>query len=272
MTQSNSVSGDSGFQVGDDAPTHYQARVEKFMAPFVSVVVAAAVSSGDSVLDVACGTGFATRAAARVVGTSGNVVGSDLNQGMLTMARSVPFEGIDISWRQASALDLPYADGEFDAVLCAQGVQFFPSPSSGLREMARVLRSGGRMAVTMWDEIEQNPFFAAEVDMLVRYCDVEPDAWSSGFAEGRTQIESWFEAAGLARVDVELIEVTVSLPPPAIYIPQHLKALPWPSRFFKVSDATRAEAIAHVEARLADYRTGAGVEVPFRSYLASVTA
>jgi len=51
-----------------------------------------------------------------------------------------------------------------------------------------------------------------------------------------------------------------------------LKALPWPSKFFEVSDATREEAIAHVEAMLADYRTDSGVEAPFRSYLASVTA
>jgi len=165
MAESEPTNEGSGFQVSDDAPTHYQAAVERFMAPFVSAVVTQAASPGDNVLDVACGTGFATRAAARVVGESGSVVGTDLNAGMLTMARTVPFEGIDISWRQAFALDLPYADGESDAVLCSQGVQFFPNPSSGLPEMARVLRSGGRMAVTMWDELEQNPFFAAEVDM-----------------------------------------------------------------------------------------------------------
>ena len=261
----------SGFQLGESAPTHYQAQVEKFMAPVVSALVADAVRSGDRVLDVACGTGFASRAAALIVGPTGRVVGTDLNPGMLTAARTLPFNGPNITWQEASALDLPFGGGEFDAVICQQGVQFFPSPSDGLREMARVLRRSGRLAVTVWDDIERNPFFAAEVDMLVRYCEVEPDAWSDAFpGGGEHKISKWFEGAGLKQPRVEVIEEIVSLPPPSVYVPEHLKALPWPSSFFEIPSAVRVEAIEFLDTRLDEYTTSVGIDVPFRSYLASV--
>ena len=69
----------SGFQVDEQGPKYYQDCVEVIMAPFVRTLVATAVQSGDDVLDVACGTGFATRAAAMAVGSGGTVVGSDLS-------------------------------------------------------------------------------------------------------------------------------------------------------------------------------------------------
>jgi len=262
----------SGFQVGERAPSHYQVRVEKLMAPFVSALVAEAIRPGDRVLDVACGTGFATRAAARVAGPQGTVIGSDVNPGMVVAARSVPCEGFDITWQEASALDLPFADGEFDAVISQQGVQFFPSPASGLQEMARVLRPEGRLAVTVWGEIEQNPFFAAEIDMLVNSSDAEPGAGSDAFPiGGDNQIRLWFEEAGLGEPRVELIESIISLPPPSEYVPQHLKALPWSSAFFELPFAAQAEAMEPLIAQLAEYATSGGIAVPFRSHLASVT-
>jgi SAM-dependent methyltransferase len=73
------MSADSGFQIEGDASTHYQAQIERFMAPFVERLVDSAVGDGD-VLDVACGTGFATRAARAETG--GRVAGLDLNEGI----------------------------------------------------------------------------------------------------------------------------------------------------------------------------------------------
>ncbi|MHA1564161.1 MAG: class I SAM-dependent methyltransferase, partial [Alphaproteobacteria bacterium] len=71
-----------GFQIEEQAPLYYESNVSLFMAPFVVSLVSAAVGKGDTVLDVACGTGFAARAASISVGPSGNVVGSDINPGM----------------------------------------------------------------------------------------------------------------------------------------------------------------------------------------------
>ena len=68
---------ESGFQVGRDAPFFYEAQVGRFMAPFVDALVAAVVRFGDAVLDIACGTGFATRAAATAAGPGARVDGVD---------------------------------------------------------------------------------------------------------------------------------------------------------------------------------------------------
>jgi SAM-dependent methyltransferase len=241
------------------------------MAPFVDAMVAASVSHGDAVLDVACGTGFATRSAARVVGPSGRVVGSDINAGMVAMARSVPSEtGGTISWQEASAMDLPFDDDEFDAVICQQGAQFFPDVSAGLAEMARVTRPGGRLAATIWAGIDHSPFFTTEFEMLVRFCHTDPDAAGSTFVDGgETQITSWFDSAGLSETTVEIVEEMVLLPPIAEYVPEHLKALPWSRGFFELSSDARAEAMAWMDSQLSDSRTDDGVEVPFRSFLAT---
>jgi ubiquinone/menaquinone biosynthesis C-methylase UbiE len=267
------MNAESGFQVPESAPAHYQVQVAPFMAPFVDAMVTTSVRRGDAVLDVACGTGFATRAAARAVGPSGRVVGSDINAGMVAMARSVPWEReSDISWREASALDLPFADGEFDAAICQQGAQFFPDVPAGLVEMARVTRPGGCLAATIWAGIDHSPFFATEFEMLVRFCNTDPDAFGGTFVEGgESQVGDWFTRAGLDEVAIEYLEREVSLPPIAEYVPEHLKALPWSGGFFELSTEERAEATSWMADKLSSYRTDEGIDVPFRSYLAAAT-
>lgn len=265
------MSDGSGFQVPEDAPLHYQAQVELFMAPFVDAMVAASVRHGDAVLDVACGTGFAARSAALVVGPSGRVVGSDINSGMVAMARSVPWElGSEISWHEASAMDLPFDDDEFDTVICQQGAQFFPDVSAGIAEMARVTRPGGHLAATIWAGIDHSPFFTTEFEMLVRFCNTDPDASGSTFvAGGERQIIDWFDSAGLDETTVEIVEEMVLLPPIAEYVPEHLKALPWSSGFFELSPDAKAEAMAWMDDQLSAWRTDDGVEMSFRSFLAT---
>ncbi len=264
------MSDKSGFQLGEQAPRYYESHVERFMAPFVDSLVAAAVNSGDAVLDVACGTGFATRAASVAVGPAGRVVGSDLNPGMVAMAQSVPHSGgCEISWRQASALELPFNNAEFDAVVCQQGIQFFPDTSAGLREMARVIKKGGRLAATVWTARDQSPYLDAVFGMLIEHCDgVASGAYADG---GESQIRGWFESDGFGSVYIELVEAVVPLPPISEYVPGHLKALPPPSlgNFFDLSDKTQSELLRSIDNHLRDYRTDQGFDVPFRSYLAT---
>jgi ubiquinone/menaquinone biosynthesis C-methylase UbiE len=107
----------------------------------------ACVQAGESVLDVACGTGVVTRLAAEQSG-NGRVVGLDLNADMLRVARGVTHVGgISIEWYEGSALALPFKDGAFNIVLCQLGLQFFPDKYLALHEMARVLSFGGSSLV-----------------------------------------------------------------------------------------------------------------------------
>jgi demethylmenaquinone methyltransferase / 2-methoxy-6-polyprenyl-1,4-benzoquinol methylase len=109
----------------------------------------AELSPGDSALDVCCGTGDLAIELRRRVGPEGRVVGCDFSQPMLEIARTkaVHAEMADVQFDWADALDLPYKDDTFDAVTVGFGVRNLADLDQGLREMARVLKPGGRVAI-----------------------------------------------------------------------------------------------------------------------------
>jgi SAM-dependent methyltransferase len=127
------------------------------------VLDAAAVDVGDTVLDVGCGTGVVARAAARRVGTDGAVVGLDRNEGMLAVARRVPEP---VVWQVGVAEALPFDDASFDRVVCQFAVMFFDDRRRALREIARVVRPGGTVAIATWAAIDESPGYAALVRLL----------------------------------------------------------------------------------------------------------
>jgi demethylmenaquinone methyltransferase / 2-methoxy-6-polyprenyl-1,4-benzoquinol methylase len=104
----------------------------------------AAVTPGSRALDVATGTGDLAVELARRVTPGGEVVGSDFSEGMLERARR---KSAAVRWEQANALALPYPDDGFDAATVGFGARNFSDLEQGLREMARVVRPGGRVVV-----------------------------------------------------------------------------------------------------------------------------
>jgi ubiquinone/menaquinone biosynthesis C-methylase UbiE len=112
-----------------------------------------ALPAGTHVLDVACGTGIVTRLAASQVGPTGRVVGLDINEVMLAVARAQPQPtGVQVEWQQGDATRLPFPDAEFGAVLCQQGLQYMPDRPTALREMKRVLASGGLLGLSVFSQ------------------------------------------------------------------------------------------------------------------------
>ncbi|HEX8072096.1 MAG TPA: class I SAM-dependent methyltransferase [Pyrinomonadaceae bacterium] len=109
------------------------------------------------VLEIAAGTGVVTRALAATLPESVAVVATDLNQAMLDHAASVGTKRV-VEWRQADALQLPFADADFDAVVCQFGVMFFPDKAKAFSEARRVLRPGGVFFFSVWDHITENEF------------------------------------------------------------------------------------------------------------------
>ena len=109
------------------------------------------------VLEIAAGTGVVTRRLASVLPEDVSIVATDLNRPMLDMAAEVGTSR-PVEWRQADAMQLPFDDGEFDAVVCQFGVMFFPSKSKAFSEARRVLRPGGVFLFNVWDRIEENEF------------------------------------------------------------------------------------------------------------------
>jgi ubiquinone/menaquinone biosynthesis C-methylase UbiE len=185
-------------------------RYERYLVPAVTLpwavdlVERVGLEPGDRVLDVACGTGAVARVAAARVGDGGRVVGVDVNGAMLRVARArLP----ELEWCEGSVLGLPFADGEFDVVLCQLGLQFFPDGPAALREMRRVIASGGRFGASVYSEIERNPAADALADALDRH-------FGEGAARAkrhehslgdRVEFRALLATAGFAEVRIETI-------------------------------------------------------------------
>jgi len=140
--------------------------VEPLFRPFAEQLLERArPTASDSVLDVACGTGIVARLARKKMGASAKVVGVDVSGPMLAVAR-----GIDatIDWREGNATALPViADEQFSIVTCHQGLQFVSDKAGAVRELRRVLRAGGHVAVGTWLSIEEIPF-VRDLDHIAR--------------------------------------------------------------------------------------------------------
>jgi len=115
------------------------------------------LSSGDRVLDIACGTGIVARVAKERLADVGYIVGVDMNPDMLAVARAVEPA---IDWREGNSSALPLRDGEqFDVVVCQQGLQFFPDKPAAAAQMRRALARDGRLAVATWRPDDEIPFY-----------------------------------------------------------------------------------------------------------------
>lgn len=184
------------------AEVYDQQFVPALFRPWAAVLCAAAgVAPGQRVLDVACGTGALTLALAERVLPGGSVVGLDANPQMLAVARRKPGQ---VDWRDGRAESLPFADESFDAVLSQFGLMFFDDRVAALRQMWRVLRRGGRMAVAVCDALEQSPGYAALAALLDRLFGRRVgDAFRAPFVLGDTSaLRTLCAQAGIDAADV----------------------------------------------------------------------
>lgn len=162
---------------------------------------AADVKSGDRVLDIACGTGTLARTVAERVGQSGSVVGLDVNEGMLAVAK---LRAPHIEWRQGRAEALPFETQRFDAVVSQFGLMFFEDRVKALQEMVRVLRPNHSLAVAVWDALPRSPGYAELVALLQRlFGDEVANALISPFVLGDVAtLRALCDEAGLPNAQI----------------------------------------------------------------------
>jgi SAM-dependent methyltransferase len=181
----------------------YEAEfVPALFRPFAGTLLdAAAVGRGQRVLDVACGTGVLARTAAARVEPGGAVTGLDANPEMLAVARRLD---ASIEWIDGRAEALPLPDGRFDAVVSQFGLMFFDDRVAALREMRRVLRPDGRLAVAVCDAVERCPGYGALAALLHTLFGARvADAFRAPFAIGDAALlRSLAAQAGLDGADV----------------------------------------------------------------------
>jgi SAM-dependent methyltransferase len=181
----------------------YEAEfVPALFRPFGAAVAdAARIGPGQRVLDVACGTGALTRTVAARVGPTGHAIGLDVNPEMLAVARRLD---PSIEWIDGRAEALPLPDASVGAVVSQFGLMFFDDRVAALREMARVLEPGGRLAVAVCDAVERSPGYGALATLLEALFGAQvADAFRAPFAIGDAALLARLARdAGLPRAEV----------------------------------------------------------------------
>ncbi|RAN77250.1 SAM-dependent methyltransferase [Bacillus sp. SRB_336] len=140
------------------------------------------------VLEIAAGTGVATRAMAAALPGSCAIVATDLNQAMLDRARAVGTARA-VEWRQADAMRLPFEDASFDAVVCQFGAMFFPDKSGAFAEARRVLGAGGVFIFSVWDRIGENEFADIVTTALASVFPSDPPCFMARTPHGYHDLE-----------------------------------------------------------------------------------
>lgn len=172
------------------------------------VAEAAGINPGQRVLDVACGTGVLACAAAKHAGLDGSVVGLDSNEEMLSVARR---KSEAVEWRNGRAEALAFPDESFDRVVSQFGLMFFEDRSGALREMMRVLKPGGRLAVAVCDALDHSPGYAVLAELLRRlFGEQVAQAFRAPFACGDPALLlSLCDAGGVTNAKVSRHDGTV---------------------------------------------------------------
>ena len=187
----------------DEAAAGYDRAFGRVTTHFIPFLLRAAhVGPGMRVLDIAAGTGLASEAALRIVGPSGHVTAADLSPAMVEKARGRLAQAKNASVSVEDGQALSFSDESFDAVVCSLGLMFFPEPLRGLTEFRRVLRPGGRAAVSV-NTVPERSFNTRINIAIARYLPSLAEAAARVFSLGdEKKLRSLFEAAGFQDVEV----------------------------------------------------------------------
>ncbi len=203
----------TGLQFRDTAAAGYDRAVGRVTRHFIPPLLRAArLAPGMRALDIATGTGLAAEAAAEAVGPSGHVVAADISPAMVERARERLGGMPNVSFAVEDGQALSFPDASFDAVLCNMGLMYFPDPARGLSEFRRVLRPGGRAAVSVSTTPERSPINRVLV-VIGRHVPSKAAEAARLFSLGdEARLRALFEAAGFREVETVTEKLHVGFP------------------------------------------------------------
>lgn len=261
-----------GWQLETDSAEAY----ERYLVPALMAAGAArlveltAPRAGERVLDVGCGTGVVARRAALAVGARGQVVGVDLNEGMLRVAGRAAPAGAPVSWRQGNATSLPFPDGSFDVVLSQQMLQFVPEPSRAVAEMHRVLTPGGRLAISVCRPIEHAPGYLPLVAGLRQHVGAEAEAMMrSPFpAWSVSRLREIVSGGGFDGVAISIEVMSVRYPSAAEFLRREAACSPLAGLVGAMSPNSRDALVRDLDLALSPSTDDEGIVLPLEVYVA----
>ncbi len=244
--------------------------IDAIFAPVLQAVLEAAQLGRDqAVLDVGCGAGTSSFEAAALVGPRGTVCGVDISEPFLNAARHDPRKGDGVSFILADAQTHAFAPAQFDRLISRFGVMFFEDSVAAFQNMARSLKSGGRMAFATWGTIEKNPFFtlparlsATEIGPMPKS---DPDAPGPFALRDTAKTLDILRDAGLAEATVDVCQIMLTPRGTAQDVAEMLCEI-GPAKNaledYQTGPAQRAAFVETLAAALRVYQTEKGLEIP----------
>jgi SAM-dependent methyltransferase len=172
---------------------------------------------------------------------------------------------------QAPAAALPFPDASIDHLFSAQTLQFVGDRSDAVREIARVLRPGGRAAISLWLPQRSNPYNSTVIDVIGRHLgrDVAA-ALAAAFSLGDpSAIVKYLRDEGMRDVVVEPHEMVLPLPPLREFVPSHIAGTPMSGPFSSAAPHVRETIVREIIETLQPY--GDPARIPFRAHFIRAT-
>ena len=236
------------------------------------LLAAGLIGDGDVVLDVGCGTGSLTRAAA-LRASAGSALGVDLSRRMLELARELTeAEAItNATYEHADAEVRPFAEGTFDVVVSSFGAMFFGDPVRAFDNLAGALRPGGRVGLLAWRDLAHNEWVSVLRDALAagRVLPVPPPGAPGAFGlADADRVRGLLAGAGLVDVELEQVDEAMEYGSDADDAFQYVAGMGFTRGLTADLDAaTRTAALESLHAALAAGQTDSGVRFGSSAWL-----
>ncbi len=246
-----------------------QERMDRTLAPVTAPLLSfAAPVAGSTVVDVGCGCGTTTIELARAVGPVGRVVGVDVSEGMLGLAKERLREFGNATCLLGDAAELPLAEIGAELIVSRFGVMFFGNPTAAFTNLRTALIPGGRLRFACWRPIAENPWLQIPLHAVYEHVPrmPRPDAEEPGpFSFGDTaRVERILKGAGFAEISFTPLDVRIDLAPGGTLddaAAQSSSVGPAKRALKEQPDDVRAAAIESIRRALAPYASPDGVKL-----------
>lgn len=198
--------------------TRHRHTIRTMFAPLtVALIERAQIHEGQRVLDIAGGAGEPSLTIAGLIAPTGSVTYTDAVAEMMEAAQSEAKErGLtNVEFFQCTGDSLPFPDNSFDVVVCRLGVMLFPDPLSALREMLRVLKPEGRVALAVWHKSELNPFCYVITDIMDRHLApvaTDPEAPGAFRFAAAGKLSQMMKEAGASEAEESVLRFDIAAP------------------------------------------------------------